>query len=66
VADDQTGLDRILPTQDVEIGTADGRQRDAEHRFANARAWSRDLFHTDVIHTVKHGSSHGCHISTFS
>ena len=37
VADDEPGLDRVLALQDVDVGAADRRQRDADDRLARAR-----------------------------
>ena len=58
VTDDQARLHRILAAQDVQIGSTDRRQRDANNRFAETGARSRHFFYTDVVCTVKYVCPH--------
>ena len=62
VADDQAGAHGILAAHDVQVSAADGRQGDADHGFADARARLFNFFDAKVIHAMKHVRSHLVHM----
>ena len=49
VAEDQSRLHRVLAANDVHIGTADRRRRDANHGFARPRRGPWNLLDVDSI-----------------
>jgi hypothetical protein len=49
VSDNQSRLDRVFPSQDVEIGAADRRKSDAHDRFTDRGARSRNFFDADLV-----------------
>ena len=59
VADDEARADRVLALDDVDVGAADGRGGDTDHRLAGARVGPRDLLDADVARAVEHGGAHG-------
>jgi hypothetical protein len=58
VPDHQASLHRIFATQNVEIGAADRRERNADDRFTHARARSWNFFHADLVRPVKNIGPH--------
>ena len=58
VTDDEPFLDRILALQDVDVGSADRRQRDLDERLPDARNRARNLAQLDLSLPLKHGRSH--------
>jgi hypothetical protein len=61
VADHQSRADGVLAAQDVEVGSADRGQRDANDRVADARPRAFHLLHTEIVRAVKHGRAHRRH-----
>ena len=51
VADDQAGPHRVLAAEDVQVGAADRRQRDADHRLARRRGEGRGTSSTRMSFT---------------
>ena len=58
VADDQPRADRVLALEDVDVGAADRRRRDANDGLADAGARSRDRLDADVAGAVEDGRPH--------
>ena len=55
VTHDQAGPHGILAAKDVEIGTADRRERDANHGFPDTGPRPRHLLDAEVTHTTEDG-----------
>jgi hypothetical protein len=47
VSDGEAGLDRILPANDMDVRTADGRQADADDGLAGSGARNGFFFHPE-------------------
>ena len=62
VTDDESGLNRVFATNNMQISAADGRECDADNGFAKSRMWPGHFFHANVIHTAENGRSHFAHI----
>ena len=45
----------------MQVGSANRRQRDPDHCFANAGARPVNFFYTDIILAVKYSRFHFCH-----
>jgi hypothetical protein len=62
VTDDQAGSHRILAAHNVQIRSANSRERDANDSLANPRVRPRHFFHPNVIHSPEYGGLHRVHI----
>src|SRR5262245_25720925 len=62
VANHETRFNGILPADDVQIGPADGRERDADDCFAKPSVRARNFFDPDIVHSVEDCRSHLFHI----
>jgi hypothetical protein len=58
VTDDEAALDRILAAENVQIGSADRRQRDPNYRFADPCMWTFNFLNANVVHAMKNSGSH--------
>ena len=58
MTEDQTGFDRVLAADDVEVGPADRRQRDADDGLARAGVGPLDLFDAERVHAAENARSH--------
>ena len=61
VTDDEPGPDRVLALEDVHVGAADRRQRDADERLARSGLGTRDLAQLDLALLDEHCRSHRGH-----
>jgi len=58
VTDDQAAFDRILAADNVQIGSADRRQRDANYRFADSCPWTFNFLDANVVHAMENSGPH--------
>jgi hypothetical protein len=65
VTDDEAAFDRILSAHDVQVGAADGRQRDANDSFADSHPWTFDFLDANVVDAVENSGAHLCHLMIF-
>ena len=61
VAEDQPGLHRVLALDDVHVGAADGRGRDADDRLASLRSGTGNILHSQVTDPMKYNRLHLLH-----
>jgi hypothetical protein len=58
VANDEAEFDRVLAAHNMHVGAADGRKRDANHRFPNPGLRTGNFFNPNFIYSVKYESFH--------
>src|SRR5689334_17378598 len=58
VTDDEARSHRVLPAYDVDVGAANGRQRDAYDRVTNACVWAPHVLDPKVVDSMEDIGSH--------
>src|SRR3954468_5411488 len=65
VAEHEARLDRVLAANDVHVGPADRRGRDANHGLSPSRRRLRHLLDGDAVLLPEYDGFHGCHGMSF-